>query len=152
MQPQKSLLLSLGPFPSLCKEGTGQDLQGPLHFRPNGTRTLSCAWVHPEGLRLGGVGREKLSEGLGDEGRAIEEYANFPGFIPGKEDQLSNVKPALVGGQVPQSQATPQKLTGGKNVPAVPRLNAKPRLGMASPLFLPKPHPGYMLFDTFQVH
>lgn len=37
----------------------------------------------------------------------MKENANFLGFIPEKEGQFSNLKPVVVGGQVPQSQATP---------------------------------------------
>lgn len=58
--------------------------------------------MHPEGLGVG-VGREELSEGLGEEGRAIEQNANFPGSISGKEERLGNLKPIVVGGQIPES-------------------------------------------------
>lgn len=64
------------------------------------------AWAVPGCTQKGwgvGVGREELSEGLGEEGRAIKQNANFPGSIPGKEEQLSNLKPIVVGGQVPES-------------------------------------------------
>ena len=56
----------------------------------------------------------------------IKDNANFPGFIPEKEKQLSNLKLFVTGGQVPQSQATPQKSLGGKTIPAMSTLNANP--------------------------
>lgn len=62
--------------------------------------------MYPGGARVGGS-REELSQGLEDEGLAKKENANVPGFIPEKEEELSNLKLVVVGGQVPQSQATP---------------------------------------------
>lgn len=79
------------------------------------------------GLCLGAPGRgygcrekRRIIRRLRILGHAIKETVNIPGLTPGKGEQLSNLKPSVVGGQVPQSQATSQKSLGGKNVPAIP--------------------------------
>lgn len=46
------------------REGTGKNLLGPLQFRHNGTTSLGCAWVDPEGLGFQGAERndQKVQE------------------------------------------------------------------------------------------
>lgn len=98
----EELLSVSGPvsLPACAGRGLDRIFRVPSNSDPMALE----AWAVPGCTQKGwGVGREELSEGLGKEGCAIKQNANFPGSNPGKEEQLSNLKPIVVGGQVPES-------------------------------------------------